>query len=77
MIRVQNVTKVFEAKDGPFTALKNVSFEVKRGEIYGVIGFSGAGKSTLVRCLNFLEKPSSGDIFMLRLRCKRLYNWFR
>ncbi|MGD6849273.1 methionine ABC transporter ATP-binding protein [Rossellomorea aquimaris] len=64
MIRVQNVTKVFEAKDGPFTALKNVSFEVKRGEIYGVIGFSGAGKSTLVRCLNFLEKPSSGDIFI-------------
>ncbi|MCA1057542.1 methionine ABC transporter ATP-binding protein [Rossellomorea aquimaris] len=64
MIRVQNVTKVFETKDGPFTALKNVSFEVKKGEIYGVIGFSGAGKSTLVRCLNFLEKPSSGDIFI-------------
>ncbi|BCB05183.1 methionine ABC transporter ATP-binding protein [Bacillus sp. KH172YL63] len=64
MIRVQNVTKVFETKDGPFNALKNVSFEVKKGEIYGVIGFSGAGKSTLVRCLNFLEKPSSGDIFI-------------
>ncbi|WGG44705.1 methionine ABC transporter ATP-binding protein [Rossellomorea sp. DA94] len=64
MIRVQNVTKVFETKDGPFTALRDVSFEVKKGEIYGVIGFSGAGKSTLVRCLNFLEKPSSGDIFI-------------
>ncbi|QHE62632.1 ATP-binding cassette domain-containing protein [Rossellomorea vietnamensis] len=64
MIRVQNVTKVFETKDGPFTALKDVSFEVKKGEIYGVIGFSGAGKSTLVRCLNFLEKPSSGDIYI-------------
>ncbi|WP_226673493.1 methionine ABC transporter ATP-binding protein [Rossellomorea aquimaris] len=64
MIRVQNVTKVFETKNGPFTALRDVSFEVKKGEIYGVIGFSGAGKSTLVRCLNFLEKPSSGDIYI-------------
>jgi D-methionine transport system ATP-binding protein len=64
MIRVQNVTKVFETKDGPFTALKNVSFQVEKGEIYGVIGFSGAGKSTLVRCLNYLEKPTSGEILI-------------
>jgi D-methionine transport system ATP-binding protein len=64
MIRVQNVTKVFETKDGPFTALKNVSFQVGKGEIYGVIGFSGAGKSTLVRCLNYLEKPTSGEILI-------------
>jgi D-methionine transport system ATP-binding protein len=64
MIRVQNVTKVFETKDGPFTALKDVSFQVERGEIYGFIGFSGAGKSTLVRCLNHLEKPTSGDILI-------------
>jgi D-methionine transport system ATP-binding protein len=64
MIRVQNVTKVFETKDGPFTALKDVSFQVEKGEIYGVIGFSGAGKSTLVRCLNHLEKPTSGDVLI-------------
>jgi D-methionine transport system ATP-binding protein len=64
MIKVQNVTKVFETKDGPFTALKDVSFQVEKGEIYGVIGFSGAGKSTLVRCLNHLEKPTSGDVLI-------------
>ena len=46
--------------DLPEKRLKDVSFEVKKVEIYGEIGFSGAGKSTLVRCLNFLEKPSSG-----------------
>lgn len=64
MIKVQNVSKIFGTKSGPFTAVNNVSFEIEKGEIFGVIGFSGAGKSTLVRCINFLEKPSSGEVYI-------------
>ncbi len=54
MIRLENVTKVFETKEGSITAADHVNLEVKDGEIFGIIGFSGAGKSTLVRCLNLL-----------------------
>lgn len=45
-------------------ALKNVSLSIQDGDIYGIIGMSGAGKSTLVRCINLLEKPSSGEIIV-------------
>lgn len=58
MIKVENVTKNY----GKLTALKNASFEVRAGEIFGIIGYSGAGKSTLLRCLNMLEQPTSGTI---------------
>src|SRR5689334_12572263 len=47
---------------GIVTALDNISLHVNPGEIYGIIGKSGAGKSTLIRCVNLLEKPSSGTI---------------
>ncbi|EKB53980.1 amino acid ABC transporter ATP-binding protein [Facklamia hominis] len=56
MIKVENLTKRF----GNNTILDNISFEVKSGEIIGIIGSSGSGKSTLLRCLNLLEKPQSG-----------------
>ena len=62
MIKVSHLNKTFNSKSGTTEALHDVSFEVKKGEIYGVIGLSGAGKSTLVRCLNLLEKPDSGII---------------
>ena len=43
-------------------AIKDISLEIEQGEIFGIIGLSGAGKSTLVRCINFLEKPTSGKV---------------
>ena len=63
MIRLENVTKVFETKEGSVTAADHVNLEIKDGEIFGIIGFSGAGKSTLVRCLNLLERPSEGEVW--------------
>ncbi len=64
MIRVQDVSKTFAGKDNTVEALKNIDLTIMEGEIYGIIGMSGAGKSTLVRCLNFLEKPTSGTVFI-------------
>lgn len=64
MIRVENVSKTFTGKDGNVEALKNISLEIKRGEIFGIIGMSGAGKSTLVRCLNYLERPTAGKVYI-------------
>jgi len=62
LISLRSVGKVFETKRGSVTALSNVSFDLRRGEVLGVIGQSGAGKSTLIRCLNYLERPTSGSI---------------
>ncbi len=63
MYKIKNISKTFYKKDQAIEAVNNVSFEVEKGEIYGLIGLSGAGKSTLLRCLNFLEKPDSGEIY--------------
>ena len=62
LIALHSVGKVFHVGHSSVAALSDVSFEIRRGEILGVIGQSGAGKSTLVRCLNYLERPSSGSI---------------
>ncbi|KHF41734.1 methionine ABC transporter ATP-binding protein [Halalkalibacter okhensis] len=62
MIELKQVSKTFVSKKSTVKALDNVSIHVKKGEIYGVIGYSGAGKSTLIRCVNMLEKPSEGEI---------------
>lgn len=64
MIRIENLTKKYETKKGTVIGVKNVSLEVKQGEIFGIIGYSGAGKSSLLRCLNLLEQPSTGKIFV-------------
>ncbi|MBR5341802.1 MAG: ATP-binding cassette domain-containing protein [Erysipelotrichaceae bacterium] len=64
LIRVSNLSKTFESKAGIVEALNDVSFEIDKGEIFGIIGLSGAGKSTLVRCLNLLEKPNSGEVII-------------
>lgn len=64
IIQIQNVTKTFTGKDNQVEALKGISLDIERGDIYGIIGMSGAGKSTLVRCLNFLEKPTTGTVLI-------------
>lgn len=62
MIELNDVNKIFISKKAKVHALHDVSLHVKKGEIYGVIGYSGAGKSTLIRCVNMLERPTEGSI---------------
>ena len=64
MIQIKDVTKTFVGKDNTVEALKGINLDIHKGEIYGIIGMSGAGKSTLVRCLNFLERPTSGTVLV-------------
>lgn len=64
MIRLENIVKTFSGDRGPIEVLKGVSLSVKQGEIFGIIGPSGAGKSTLVRCVNLLERPTSGRMLL-------------
>ena len=64
MIKIENVSKDFNIKKSIVHAVDDVSLEIADKEIYGIIGFSGAGKSTLVRCINLLERPTSGKVFV-------------
>lgn len=64
MIEIKNLSKTFETKDGTVEALKDVNIDVRDGDIFGIIGMSGAGKSTLVRCINVLERPTSGSVII-------------
>lgn len=64
MIKLSNITKVFKQGARTITALSDVSLHVPAGQIYGVIGASGAGKSTLIRCVNLLERPTSGSVLV-------------
>lgn len=64
MITFEDIKKVYPGKTKDVAALNGVNLHVKEGEIYGVIGASGAGKSTLIRCVNFLERPTSGKIIV-------------
>ncbi|MCQ4935295.1 methionine ABC transporter ATP-binding protein [Anaerotignum propionicum] len=64
MIRLEGVSKSFPQKRGSLEVLKNVNLEIAKGEVFGIIGMSGAGKSTLVRCINLLERPTSGRVYL-------------
>ena len=64
VIRLEHIEKVFTDGKEDFEALRDVSLEVNEGDIFGIIGLSGAGKSTLVRCLNLLERPTSGKVYV-------------
>jgi D-methionine transport system ATP-binding protein len=64
LIRVENLSKVYKNNNEEVYALKNINLEINSGEIFGIIGLSGAGKSTLIRCLNRLEEPTEGKIFI-------------
>ena len=64
MIQINNLSKIFSGGEQEVVALKNVNVSVNQGEIFGIIGLSGAGKSTLIRCMNMLEKPTTGNILI-------------
>ena len=64
IIQIKELSKTFPGRDNVVEALKGINLDIGKGNICGVIGMSGAGKSTLVRCLNFLEKPTSGTVLV-------------
>lgn len=64
MIELKHLTKKFKVGKTEVTAVDDVSLTIPDGDIYGIIGFSGAGKSTLVRCINLLERPTSGEVLV-------------
>lgn len=62
MIEIKHLGKTFHTSGGDIVALDDINLQIQDGEIFGIIGLSGAGKSTLVRCINLLERPTSGDV---------------
>ena len=65
MIKLEHITQTYVSPDGTaFDALKDVSIHIRSEEIFGIIGRSGAGKSTLVRCINLLNRPTSGSVIV-------------
>ena len=64
MIELKDLCKTFNASSGVVEALKDINLTINDGEIFGIIGLSGAGKSTLVRCINLLERPTYGSVFI-------------
>ncbi|MBS6749711.1 MAG: ATP-binding cassette domain-containing protein [Firmicutes bacterium] len=62
LIEIRNLCKTFGTGSTAVHALEDVSLDIEAGEIFGIIGLSGAGKSTLVRCMNLLERPTSGTV---------------
>ena len=64
MIELKNLEKTYRTSKGSVTAIKDINITIKDGEIFGIIGLSGAGKSTLVRCINYLERPTSGQVII-------------
>ena len=64
MIELKNISKTYNTQTGSVEAVKDVTLNINDGDIFGIIGFSGAGKSTLVRCINLLERPTSGQVLI-------------
>ena len=64
MIEISNLTKTYISAAGGIQAIRGINLKVERGQIFGIIGQSGAGKSTLIRCINMLERPTSGTIIV-------------
>ncbi|MED4798053.1 ATP-binding cassette domain-containing protein, partial [Priestia megaterium] len=64
MIELKKTSKTYKVNGKAVEAVKDVSLTINKGEVFGVIGYSGAGKSTLIRCINLLEKPTSGEVII-------------
>ena len=64
IIRLSDVSKTFTVNRHKIHALRGISLDITRGEIFGIIGHSGAGKSTLIRLINLLERPSGGQVLI-------------
>ncbi|MDR2785107.1 MAG: ATP-binding cassette domain-containing protein [Treponema sp.] len=64
MIRLENISKIYQTANGPLRALNSISVHIEKGDIFGFIGYSGAGKSTLLRSINLLERPDNGSVFV-------------
>ena len=64
IIQIQHLYKTFGTGENAVHALEDISLDIQEGEIFGIIGLSGAGKSTLVRCMNLLERPTSGQVLI-------------
>jgi D-methionine transport system ATP-binding protein len=64
MIELRALAKSFHDDSGPVPVLRGVTLSIPQGQIFGIIGRSGAGKSTLVRCINLLERPTSGAVLV-------------
>ena len=62
VIEIKNLSKRFVVEGHTVDALRDVNMSIEAGDIYGIIGMSGAGKSTLVRSINYLEKPTEGEV---------------
>ena len=63
MIKIEHLNKTYVSRQGEeHVALTDINLAIEDGSVFGIIGQSGAGKSTLVRCLNLLERPTSGSI---------------
>src|SRR5699024_10437177 len=64
VIQIENVSKTFDRKGLKIDALKNVSLNIEKGEIYGIVGYSGAGKSTLIHTIKHLSVPTNGEVIV-------------
>ena len=72
MISIRGLSKTFGTGEQAISALRDISLEIEAGEIFGIIGLSGAGKSTLVRCVNLLERPTTGSVVVAGQEMTRL-----
>lgn len=64
MIELKNIKKTYKANNLSVEALKGVSLNIEKSDIFGIIGYSGSGKSTLIRCINLLERPENGQVIV-------------
>lgn len=64
MIRISNLSKIYTKGRNEVAALQDINLKINKGDIYGIIGLSGAGKSSLIRCINRIEEPTEGDIWV-------------
>ena len=75
MIELIGLGKTFESKNNYVKALEDINLTIYEGEIFGIIGLSGAGKSTLVRCINYLERPTTGKVIFDKIDLSEVHDY--